>query len=401
MRFAYQAKDNSGGLRSGFVVAETENRAEKLLIDNNLTILSLKAVEESFLDTMIFFGKSVPAKEMVLFSRQFSTLIGAKVPILQALRILRSQVAHSYLKKVLDELIHSVESGNSLSLSMSDHPEVFGNVYVSIVRSGEMSGSLEKSLNYLADQLEKDYELTSKVKSAMTYPIFVLAALIIVGALMFIFILPKLTDILQEQGGSLPAITVALIAITKFMQHYWWTLILIGIFIYSALRYYNHTVAGRYVIDRLKISLPIIGPIFEKIYLARFSRNLSTLVLGGIPIIRAVQSVADLVNNVIYRDILLEAADRLASGKNISESFSGHKEIPVIVTQMIQVGEQSATLTEILMKLANFYEKEVDNKVATLATLLEPIIMLILGVAVGILVAGILLPIYNLASNAG
>lgn len=400
MRFEYQAKDASGGLRTGFVVAETENRAEKLLIDNNLTILSLKAVEQDILERIWPFGKSVPAKEMVLFSRQFATLIGAKVPILQTLRILRSQLAHPYLKKVLDELISGVEAGNSLSLTMQEHPEVFGNVYVSIVRSGEISGSLEKSLTYLADQLEKDYELTAKVKTAMTYPIFVLAALVLIGGLMFIFILPNLTTILEQQGGSLPAITVALIAMTKFMQHYWWTLLLGFAALFFSGRYYIKTVSGRYFFDRLKIHAPIIGPIFEKIYLARFARNLSTLVLGGIPIIRAVQAVAELVNNVIYRDILLEAADKLATGKNISESFSGHKEIPVIVTQMIQVGEQSATLTEILLKLANFYEKEVDNKVSTLSTLLEPIIMLILGVAVGILVAGILLPIYNLASSA-
>lgn len=401
MKFEYQAKDNMGNLRTGFVVAETQANAEKLLSDNELVILSLTTVEEDILEKIWPFGKTIPQKELVLFSRQLATLIGAKVPIIQSLRILIDQVSNQRLKKVIEDLIASIEGGNSLSLSLSRHPHIFGSVYVSVVRSGELSGSLENSLNYLSAQLEKDYELTSKVKAAMTYPMFVLGALVVVGALMFLFILPKLTDILESQGGSLPFITVALIAFTKFFQQYWWTLFLALVVIYFALRYYVQTPSGRYIFDMLKIKTPIIGAIFEKIYIARFARNLSTLVLGGIPIIKALEVVAELVNNVIYRDIILEAAEKLASGKTISQALAGHKEIPVIVTQMVKVGEESATLTDILAKLAVFYEKEVDAKISTLTSLMEPIIMVVLGIAVGILVAGILLPIYNLASTAG
>ncbi len=401
MQFKYEAKDESGNLREGIVVAEDQAHAESLIQTNGLTILTLAIVEEDLLQKLWPFGKSVPAKEMVLFSRQLSTLIGAKVSILQALRILLDQVTNAYLKKVITETISSIEGGNSFSLALSRHPEVFSNVYVNVVHTGELSGTLETSLNYLSDQIEKDYDLTSKVKSAMTYPLFILGALVVVGALMFLFILPKLTDILEQQGGSLPFITVMLIAFTKFFQKYWWTLLLAGIGVYAALRYYIKTKSGRYAMDWVKIHSPIIGGIFEKIYLARFSRNLSTLVLGGIPIIKALEVVSELVNNVIYRDIILEAANKLATGKTIAEALQGHKEIPPIVTQMVQVGEQSATLTNILQKLASYYEKEVDTKVATLTSLMEPIIMLILGLAVGVLVAGILLPIYNLASNAG
>lgn len=401
MKFEYQAKDNIGNLRTGFVVAENQANAEKLLSDNELVILSLTPVEEDILEKIWPFGKTIPQKELVLFSRQLATLIGAKVPIIQSLRILVDQVSNQRLKKVIEDLTTSIEGGNSLSLSLSRHPHIFGSVYVSVVRSGELSGSLENSLNYLSAQLEKDYELTSKVKAAMTYPMFVLGALVVVGALMFLFILPKLTEILETQGGSLPFITVALIAFTKFFQQYWWTLFLALAVIYFALRYYVQTPSGRHVFDMLKIKTPIIGAIFEKIYIARFARNLSTLVLGGIPIIKALEVVAELVNNVIYRDIILEAAEKLASGKTISQALAGHKEIPVIVTQMVKVGEESATLTDILAKLAVFYEKEVDAKVSTLTSLMEPVIMVVLGIAVGILVAGILLPIYNLASTAG
>ncbi len=400
MQFEYQAKDQNGHPHSGIVVAETQAKAESLLSDNNLTILSLTVVEESILAKLFPFGKTVPPKEMVLFSRQMATLIGAKVPLLQALRILVDQVNNKRLKTVIKEIIQSIESGNSLSLSIAAYPEIFGNVYVSVVHSGELSGSLENSLNYLADQLEKDYDLTSKVKSAMTYPIFILVALVVIGSLMFLFILPKLTDVLTEQGGNLPAITVALIAFTKFFQHYWWTLFILAIGAFFGLRYFINTVTGRYYFDRLKISAPVIGPIFQRIYLARFSRNLSTLILGGIPIIKAIEVVAELVNNVIYRDIILEAAEKLSTGKSISEALANHKEIPPIVTQMIEVGEKSATLAPILQKMASFYEKEVDATISVLTTLMEPVIMIVLGLAVGILVAGILMPIYNLASSA-
>jgi len=218
---------------------------------------------------------------------------------------------------------------------------------------------------------------------------------------MFLFIMPGLLDTLTQSGaGSLPTVTLILIAFTNFFGHYWWTFLLGMIALFFVIRYILSTKEGTYYFDRLKISAPIIGPIFIKIYLARFSRNLSTLIIGGIPIIQALQTVAELVNNTIYRGIILDAANTLATGKGIAESFQGHKEMPVIVTQMIQVGEQSATLTNILGKLADYYEKEVDETVGSLTTLIEPIIILILGGAVGILVAGILLPIYNLGSSS-
>lgn len=401
MKFLYKAKDKRGQVRTGIVVAVDQKRAEQLLSENNLVIISLQQQEESFLLKLNPFGHSVKRKDLVLFSRQLSTLISARVPILQALRILQEQVSHRYLLSILRDLIASIENGESLSLALSKHPDVFGDVYISLVRSGEVSGSLDKSFAYLADQLEKDYELRSKVKSALTYPTFVIAALVIVGVLMFKFVLPKLTEILKEQGGELPAVSVWLIAFTDFFDKFWWLVLLILGAAILAIRFYVSTSPGRHQWDRLKIRLPIIGSIFTGVYLARFSRNFSTLVVGGIPIIKAMQIIAEVVNNVIYRDIILEAVNQISSGKSVSESLSGYAEFPGIVIQMIRVGEQSAALDEILGKMATFYEKEVDTKVGTLTTLLEPMIMIVLGLGVGALVAGILLPIYNLASTAG
>lgn len=400
MKFLYKTRNKEGKIQTGIVVAVDRLRAEELLVENGLVIIGLEAKEDSLLQKINPFGKSVSAKDLVFFSRQLATLISARVPIIQSLKILEDQISTKYLLTILKSLIAAVENGQSFSLALAQYPEVFGTVYISLVKSGEVSGSLDKSLLYLADQLEKDYELRGKVKSALTYPTFVIAALGIVGVLMFKFVLPKLTSVLEEQGGQLPPISVGLIAVTNFFNAYWWAVFLAIAILILGTRFYISTDAGRHNWDKMKIHLPIIGSIFQRIYLSRFARNLSTLVVGGIPIIQALKIVSEIINNVIYRDIIVEATNRIANGQSISEGISGYDEFPSIVTQMVRVGEQTARLDDILGKLASFYEKEVDSKVSTLTTLLEPLIMVVLGVGVGLLVAGILLPIYNLASSA-
>ncbi len=400
MKFLYQARNKEGQVKTGFVVAASQEKAEALLAENDYIILSLVEQREGFFSRYSYFGGHVSYKDLVIFSRQLSTLISARVPILQALRILEGQMTNKKLIGVIRETISSVENGESLSLALSKNQGIFGNIYVSLVRAGEASGSVARSLQYLADQLEKDYELRGKVKGAMTYPVFILGALVVVGLLMFKFVLPKLTEVLTEQGGELPIISRILIHVTSFVDHFWWLIIIVIGLSILGVKYYVETSAGRYNWDELKLRLPILGDIFQKIYLARFSRNLSTLVAGGIPIISAIKIISDVVNNVIYRDILIEVAAKVTNGSTISDSLAEHSsEFPPLVTQMVKVGEQSAQLDDILDKLAQFYEREVDNKVRTLSTLLEPIIMVVLGIGVGFLIAGILLPIYNLAST--
>ncbi len=402
MKFLYQARDKEGVLKRGIVNANSEAKAEALLNDNGMVIISLVEQKESVMTKVENYVESLTArityKDLVLFSRQFSTLVGARVPIVQSLRILESQVTNKGLIAVTRSLVQSVESGDSLSLALSRHPRVFGNIYISLVRAGEASGNVSESLNYLADQLEKDYDLRSRVKSAMTYPAFVLSALVVVGVLMFKFVLPNLVSVLKEQNAELPLVSRILIGFTDFFEVYWWMVLLSLAGLGILIKFLISTEAGRYFWDRYKMKLPIIGQVLEKIYLARFSRNLATLVAGGIPIIKALQIISDIINNVVYRDILLESAQQVTNGKSISESLERHTEFPPLVTQMVGVGEKTAQLDTILLKLAVFYEKEVEAKVATLSSLLEPIIMLILGIGVGILVAGVLMPIYNLAS---
>jgi type II secretory pathway component PulF len=399
MKYTYQAKDQKGELKKGFVIAANSAKAEQLLTNNGLIIINLTEQRENIFTRFQELFNRVNYKDLVLFSRQLSTLVSARVPILQGLRILENQVSSKGLIIITRNLIASIENGQSLSLAMSRHPDVFGDVYISLVRSGESAGTLAESLSYIADQLEKDYELRSKVKSAVTYPAFVLSALVIVGVLMFKFVLPKLTAVLKEQGAELPLISRWLVRFTDFFEVYWWIVLILFIGGMVVVKFYVASRQGRYMWDYIKTKLPIMGPVMQKIYMARFSRNLATLVAGGIPIITALKIIGDVVNNVIYRDIMLESAAQVASGKSISDVLAKHEEFPPLVTQMVRVGEQTAELDTILLKLAVFYEKEVDAQISTLASLLEPVIMVILGLGVGLLVAGVLLPIYNLASS--
>ncbi len=398
MEFSYQARDNSGIMRTGTVEAANESAAVETLTAHGLIVIKiLPAAKVDFLEQMNIFNR-VSSKELVLFSRQFSTLINAKVPIVQALNILKAQVSSQRLKTVIQEMSGRVESGDSLSSALARYPKIFSNLYVNLVRAGELSGTMDESLEYLANQLEKDNDLRSKVVGALTYPAFIVVALFVVGFLMFIYVLPPLIGVMQESSVSLPFTTRILVAATNFIQSFWWAVILVVVGGLFGLRYYVQTAGGRYVFDSIKIHLPAVGDLFQKVYMARFARNLSTLVAGGIPIVKALESVADIVGNQVYREIILDAAEQVRNGKSIASALSQRKEFPPIVPQMTQIGESTGRLQEILEKLASFYEKEVDEVLKILTTLLEPIIMMILGIAVAVMVAGILLPIYNLAS---
>ena len=400
MEYTYQARDNQGTLRTGVVEAATEASAFDILQNHGLIVINLRPLAKSSIMERIPFVNSVPMKETVLFSRQLATLIDAKVPIIQALKILQIQVSSHRLQEIIGEISQKVESGDSLSVAMAQYPSVFSNLYINLVRSGELSGTLGESLTYLANQLERDYDLRSKIVGALTYPAFIVSALVIVGFLMFIFVLPPLVGVLQEAGADLPFTTKILIAATNFIQDFWWLVAAAMIGGIISLRIYANTFSGRHVIDLVKTKTPVFGKLFEKIYMARFARNLSTLVAGGIPIVKSLESVADIVGNQIYKEIILDAANQVRNGKSIASALVDRPEFPPIVSQMTQIGESTGKLHEILEKLASFYEKEVEGVLKIITTLIEPMIMILIGLAVAVMVAGILLPIYNLASAA-
>ncbi|MBI4049766.1 MAG: type II secretion system F family protein [Candidatus Doudnabacteria bacterium] len=400
MEFAYQARDKQGVLKAGTVEAASESSAFEILGQHGLTVIKVFPNTQLNLFGNITFLERISLKDIVLFSRQLATLINAKVPIVQALRIMRLQVSSKKFQKIIDEITEKVESGNSLSSALSAYPDVFNSLYISLVKSGELSGSLDEALVYLANQLEKDYDLRSKVIGALIYPIFIVLTLLVVGILMFIYVLPPLVSILQESAVELPFTTRILIGATNLVQHYLWLLIagLVGLVV--GFRFYARSVSGRHLIDYAKINAPIFGRLSKNIYMSRFARNLATLVAGGIPIVKALEAVADIVGNQIYKDLILDAAKEVRNGKTIASALSSHREVPAVLIQMTQIGESTGKLREIMDKLASFYEKEVEGLLSALTTLIEPLIMILLGLAVAVMVAGILLPIYNLAGTA-
>lgn len=398
MEFAYQARDNQGGLHSGTVEAVNEANAFGILEQHGLIVIKIsQPTKLDILGGLVIFNRVSP-KEIVLFSRQLATLIDSKVPIIQALKILQQQVSSAKLQKIITEITTKVENGDSLSSAISLYPKVFSSLYINLVRAGELSGTLDESLSYLANQLERDFDLRSKVIGALTYPAFIVFALLVVGFLMFIYVLPPLVSVLKESSVTLPITTRILIGTTNFMQSFWWLVLGLLIGIIVGLRLYTRTPAGRYTVDYIKIKLPVFGRLFKDIYMARFARNLSTLLAGGIPIVKSLEAVAAIVGNEVYREIILESSRQVRSGKSIALTLSERQEVPPIVSQMTQIGESTGKLYEILDKLASFYEKEVEAVLRVLTTLIEPMIMILLGLAVAIMVAGILLPIYNLAS---
>ncbi len=398
--FEYKAKDLEGRTVSGAVEAPSESVAQDVLKEKDLVLLALKERKRMTLfQSSLGFLKRVPRKDVVLFARQLAVMISATVPIVQALRILVKQTDNINFKIIISEIGDEVDGGAKLSATLARYPSVFSQFFVHMIRSGETTGKLDETLNYLADQQEKDYDLISKIRGAMTYPIFVMSGMVVIGVVMMIFVIPKLTAVIQESGSKLPITTRTLIGASDFLQHWWWTLVLAIVGLVFLFRTYVKSDIGRHQFDRLKMRLPIFGQIFQKIYLVRFSRSLSTLVVSGIPVTRGLEIVADVVGNTLYHDLTKQTITEIEAGNSIATAFVKSRDIPPMLPQMMIVGEQTGKLDLVLDKLANFYSKELENLIANLTSLIEPLILVLMGVAVAFMVMAILLPMYNLSQG--
>lgn len=398
--FDYRSRKNDGTPVNGAVVAPTENVAYDLLREKGLVVISLHERKEgSLLKNPLAIFHRVNVKEQVIFARQLAVMIGANVPIVKALKILVKQTENVNFKVILSDILDEVEGGAKFSAALSRYPSVFNNFFVYMVRSGETTGKLDEVLEYLATQREKDYDLRSKVKGAMTYPIVLLGGVFVVGVGLTLFVLPSLLDVFKQGGAELPLPTRFLIGFVSFSRSYWYliAIVLIGLIIAFAMM--RKTKRGKYSLDVFKIKFPIIGNIFVKLYLTRFSRSMATLLAAGVPISRALEITGDVVDNDIYRDLIKRTITEVEGGNSITTIFVKSKDVPLMVSQMMSIGEQSGRMDTILVKIAEFYERELQNLINNLVELLQPIILLIMGGAVGFLVAAILLPIYNL-SNA-
>lgn len=397
--FEYKAKDQEGKLQKGEVRASSKKDALLILQKNNLAVISLELSKRAtFFEELSGLFSKVKRKDLVMASRQLSALINAGLPLVESLEVLSKQTKSERLSKILFEIASDVKGGSKLSFSLSQYPDVFSDFYVSMVRTGEATGQVGKNIEFLADYLEKEFTITSKIKSSLYYPAFIVFGIIVVIILMMTMVMPQLTSVLQEAGGELPWSTKAVLACYKFFTSFWWLILLVILALIVFFQYWRKTPSGKRSWDRFKIFLPFFAPLFKKIYLARFSRSLSALISGGIPIIEALKTSAEVVANEVYKDIILQTAENVKGGGSIVSVIKKRKEFPPVAAYMMAVGEKTGNLEDLLVKLADFSTKEVDVAVKGLVSLIEPIILVILGIIVGIIMAAVLMPIYNLAS---
>jgi len=397
MKFNYVARNSAAEVETGQISASSQAEAIENLHGRNLVVLSCRPVISMPFWLKDIKIKSVKQKELVVFSRQLSALFSAKVPLVTALRALARQQQNYYFKEIIFEIANDVEAGFILSKSLSKHPKEFSAFYINLVKSGEVSGNLESVLIYLADHLEKQYYLATRVRNAMIYPAFVFLGFLVVAVLMLILVIPNLTSILEETGQQLPLTTRMIIGLSNLLASWGWLIFLVlagaGIFAWR----YVKTPQGRRMLDVIKLKMPLFGDIFRKVYIARFTENFSTLLHGGVPVLQALQVAGDVVGNVVFSEIILEAKEGVRVGNTISSVLESSSEIPPMVSQMIATGEKIGQLEFVLEKVATFYKQEVDDVVNTISVLIEPILIVVLGIGVAILLVAILMPIYNLA----
>lgn len=401
LSFAYTARDPKTGKKfSAEVQADNEQAAAKLIRQEGLSPIEIRA-KSSGVSPIDKFMHRVGTKDKIIFSRELSTLINAGVPLLQALRSVASQTRNKSFRQKIDKVISDIEAGSSLSAAFSKHPSVFNQVYISLIMAGEASGTLDKSLERISLQQEKDAEIISKVRGAMVYPLIVLLVMMAVLTFMLTTVLPQVGEIYKGfPGARLPWITTALLSLSNFVTSYWW--LSLGILVIGGYTGYKwaQTFGGKRFIDGAKMRVPPFGQLFMKLYMARFARTGTTLIASGVPLLQMLQITSDAVNNVLIADSITKAIEKVKGGKALSECLEGDPNFLELVPNMLRIGEQSGAIEQMLEKTAEYYEKEVDNQIKTLSTIIEPVMMIVLGIMAFIIVGAVLLPIYGLVGKA-
>jgi len=400
MLYLYKAIESSGAKKEGSIEAVSIEVAIESLQKRSLIITEIEPAEKDSWLSNISFGSRVSNKEIVILSRQMATLFGAQVSALKIFSLLSAEVENSFLRKVLVGITDDLQAGSSISKSLFKYPEVFSDFYVNMVKSGEESGKLNDTFGYLADHLDRTYAVVSKAKNALVYPAFVVTVFIAVMILMFTVIIPKISVILLDSGQPVPFYTSIVFAVSNLLINYG-IFVLVGlvVLVFFGIRFLR-TKEGQRDLARIKLSIPYVGNLYQKLYLSIIADNMSTMVTSGIPIARAIEITASVVGNDVYREILEESVMAVKSGSSFSQSLGQYEEIPGMLIQMIKVGEETGELGSILKTMAVFYEREVVNAVDTLVSLIEPIMIVLLGLGVGTLLASVLIPIYNIANSA-
>ena len=366
-----------------------------------LVISLIEPAEKESWMTQIQFGSGVSHKDIVMLSRQMATLFEAQVSALKIFVLLSTEVENPVLRKSLAQIADDIQAGSSISKALAKYPAVFSDFYVNMVRAGEETGKLNDTFNHLADYLDRNYEVISKTQNALIYPAFVITVFISVMALMFTVIIPKISLIIIESGQSIPVYSQIVFNISDFFLNYG-LIILVALIVFGFFTVrYIRTSEGRSALARFKLRIPFIGNLYKKLYLSIIADNMNTMVLSGIPMLKAIEVTGAVVGNEVYKQILAESLLAVKGGSSLSQSLSQYEEIPGILVQMIKVGEESGELGSILGTMAHFYQREVINAVDTLVSLIEPVMIVLLGLGVGILLASVLIPIYDIANSAG
>jgi type IV pilus assembly protein PilC len=402
MFFIYKGYASDGSEKNGEIVAIGLDEAVKTLQGDGILISSIEErvlTKSSFkLPSTSLFDQKITQKDIVIFSRQISTLFEAGVSALKAFLLLSAENPNKTLVKRLMLVADDIETGLSLSDSMAKHPDLFSTFYISMVKAGEESGKLNESFLYLADSLDRDYELREKTKKALMYPIFVISVFIVILLGMFSFVIPKMAALFEDKS-KLPMITKVMLNISDFVTS---NIIGIGVVAvggFFSIRWYLKTSSGRYLIDRTATRMPGIKDLVQKIFLARLSDNMNTMLTSGVPIVRSIEITADVVENIIYHDLLFRVSDKVQNGLTFSQALSEESDVPRILTQMSAIGEETGQLGYILKSLASFYKREVDSSIDSTIGLIEPIMIVTMGLMVSVLVMAIMLPVFSLAEN--
>lgn len=399
MIFSYKAKNQAGAEEAGTIDAPNLDLAISSLQRRNLVVVDVKEEREGGFFSNISFFNRVHPKDIVILSRQIATLFEAKVSVLATFRLLAGEASNPQIRRKLLVITDDIKGGLSISDAMEKHPELFSTFYVSMIKAGEESGKLSETFLYLADYLERTYELVSKTKNALVYPAFVITSFLGVVIIMVVFVIPRLSDLLLETGQDVPVYTKIVLGFSNFFVNYGLILVailaLIGIFLIK----YLPTERGKLSLSKFKLGVPYIGRLYQKLYLMRLADNLNTMLGSGISMVRALEITSDVVGNEVYRDLIRRSGEAVKSGDALSIALARHSEIPGIMIQMMKVGEESGRLGFVLETMARFYKREVNDEIETIVGLIEPIMIVVLGIGVGILLTSVLVPIYNIASG--
>ena len=398
MLFTYHALDKDGHEREGTVEALSMDVAVSTLQRRNLIVSSIEpSVKKSLLTMELGSFKHVSNKEIVILSRQISTLFTAQVSALRVFRLLAAEVDNKYLAEIMTQVADDLQGGSPISKALARHPKAFTAFYVNMVRSGEESGKLSETFGYLADYLDRTYEVMSKAQNALIYPAFVVGVFIIVMILMLTLVIPNITAILTSSGQAIPLYTQIVIDISNILIHYGiYLAILLAIGAFFSWRALQ-TPSGQLFFDSIKLDIPLLGDLYLKLYLSRIADNFSTMLSSGVAVVEMIDITATVVGSRTFEEILKETSDAVKAGSSISEALGKHEDIPGIMIAMIRVGEETGELGNILETLAKFYRREVSTSIDTLVDLIEPMMIVFLGLGVGTLLASVLVPIYNLA----